>query len=653
MDHRKYVDSIPKIKEYEALLERQNLWWTVVAVVGKVNNHGLEPQLLDSVSETQEKFDRLKSQLIESLAKRYIERAEIDQKLKSQAFIDILNRNLFERTADIGFLATDQDLIDYLSASQFSAQARLEIENRLNEYIKKYSVYSDVVLLTPSLEVVASLNGEDGVTHSSSAILSQALTSSNYIEYDQPIDVVSYEELPLYFIQRVEYENQVIGLVCLSFKLEDELRRIHKTLSGKDGNLNLTLLNGQNQVLFNSQGMNPLPMNNPSFKQLFAVQKESKERLGYLTTTTGYQGYKGLDWKSLMLVNVDEAVDLKMDLADQQLTAKSELFPVDLYDLNMEINTALLIVVLNGKISSLKNNVKAFLPVLDSFQEIGAQVRHIFSDSISHIHRVMHNTMEEKALFSSSVALDVMDRNLYERANDCRWWALNPVFSSVLTERSVEQYSVLAEVLHYINSLYTVYSLLFVYDKSGTIVAISDESKKQFLGKKLSDLAEVKDCLKLTNSQQYTVSPFDKTDLYGSKPTYIYHAAIRSDKDVTSVVGGVGTVFSSEDEFEEILKDFLPKDQHESITEGAFSFFVDEKNIVISATENTYGLLAGHSLNDSKLGTSFLQKEQDVFDLNVNGTNYIVAKQESKGYREYKNTDGYINTVKCFVFVKS
>ena len=37
----------------------------------------------------------------------------------------------------------------------------------------------------------------------------------------------------------------------------------------------------------------------------------------------------------------------------------------------------------------------------------------------------------------------------------------------------------------------------------------------------------------------------------------------------------------------------------------------------------------------------------------LNKKQFIVAKQVSQGYREYKNGDGYDNPMNCFVFVES
>ncbi len=57
----------------------------------------------------------------------------------------------------------------------------------------------------------------------------------------------------------------------------------------------------------------------------------------------------------------------------------------------------------------------------------------------------------EKCRSCAAFAIDVMDRNLYERANDCRWWALNATFARVLAGPSAEGAKTCADILATIN----------------------------------------------------------------------------------------------------------------------------------------------------------------------------------------------------------
>ncbi|MFX6170992.1 hypothetical protein ABTF49_19205, partial [Acinetobacter baumannii] len=65
----------------------------------------------------------------------------------------------------------------------------------------------------------------------------------------------------------------------------------------------------------------------------------------------------------------------------------------------------------------------------------------------------MSSTLQDLQ-FVSRLMMDVMDRNLYERANDCRWWALAPALREALA--SGRGGPSLGALLDDINRLYTV-----------------------------------------------------------------------------------------------------------------------------------------------------------------------------------------------------
>lgn len=652
MDFRKYLSTIKQVKNYDEVLANQNLWWTTVSMVGKINNHGLEPQLLDSISQTQEKFDELKSTLIDNLVKRYVQKVDIELKLKSQALIDILNRNLFERTADVGFLSTDSAISDYLHNADYDSLERNKMQTRLEEYVNKYTVYRDIVLLTPEMKVVASLVTPDLDSVSYANIFHQALQTDDFIEYDQPIDICEYEEIPLYYIQKVRHQQKTVGLLCMSFKFKDELERIVETLEAEEQGFQLALLGCDGQSMFSSHSQHL-----DAFKKAPLLQLQDEKINGNAcffcsTKTEGYQGYKGLNWVSIASISVQKGLHFDDTQNKLELNEDSALFPKDLHMLNQEINTRLLIVILNGKIISLKNKVKSFLPVLDYFQDIGARVREVFAHSISHIHTIAHKTMEEKANFSANIALDVMDRNLYERANDCRWWALNPTIGAMLAQGNTpDNNRKINEILEYINSLYTVYTVLYVYDQNGNIRGVSNPSYQKRVGENIQHYNEFSSCMAIQSSQNYVVSKFEDSSWYESKPTYVYHAVIQDSASIA--IGGIGVVFDSEPEFQAILEDFLPKESDGSIIEGSFAIFVDATNKVISTTDNPYNILTGQKLSESQITSNSLTKEQGTFELDIKGKGYIVACKHSKGYREYKNGDGYENNIYCYVFIES
>ncbi|WP_127470598.1 cache domain-containing protein [Thiomicrorhabdus aquaedulcis] len=470
---KQYAQALPQVKRYLAQLEQQDLWWTTVAMVGKINNDNIDPQLLVSVVDTQKAFQALRDQMMEALINRYLNQAHSEIKLKAQASIDILNRNLFERTADVGFLAADEDLVQFMAQQPAAdepqrASALRHIEARLEEYVAKYSVYDDIALLSPNGEVLAQLSraGQQTLNHHNQAKtchepwVTHALQGhTSYTEVYAQSSLFGSQPSLFYakLVQRrVGEQWQTVGVLCLRFKFEQEVNTIFNTLN-RAGHENdaqdsvaqareightafeFALLGAQGEVLAGK----PLAANvliKPSVTH--EVELNAQGALEYVARAAGYEGFMGLEWFSRVSINQSAAFvqGTALESLDGCIEPASMLYLRDLEETNQHVSVLLLIVILNGKMTSLKKDAKAFLPVLDSFQDISRAIELIFNDFIGHIHQVMLKTIHDKVRFSASLAAELMDRNLYERANDCRWWALNNRFRTVLTQHDLSTY---------------------------------------------------------------------------------------------------------------------------------------------------------------------------------------------------------------------
>jgi chemotaxis signal transduction protein len=278
----------------------------------------------------------------------------------------------------------------------------------------------------------------------------------------------------------------------------------------------------------------------------------------------------------------------------------------------------------------------------------GNKTRKVFEKSIGQLMGKAVSSILNSAAAHSALAVDIMDRNLYERANDCRWWSLAKVFREVFERGSLseQEISECNRVLSYINGLYTVYTNLFLFDVNGRIVAVSNPSEKHQLGKILSD-DYIRACLSNGDSQSYSVSPFVSTDLYGGRPTYIYASSIISEPDgegVSKVLGGIGIVFDSEPQFRAMLQDSLPKGSKGQIKTGHIALFVNTQRQVISCSDSSFSpgqiLDLPIHLEDIKHGESKTELCE------IKGEHFAVGVTLSHGYREYKGeSDSYKNDI--------
>jgi thiol-disulfide isomerase/thioredoxin len=202
-----------------------------------------------------------------------------------------------------------------------------------------------------------------------------------------------------------------------------------------------------------------------------------------------------------------------------------------------------------------------------------------------------------------------MDRNLYERANDCRWWSLNSYFREVLEDYSQEKEQSVKYILKYINDLYSVYSNLIVFDKTGKVISVSNEKYDFLVGKVLAQ-EWIEKSLSLSDTSKYCVSKFEKTTLYDNKSTYIYCSAIRSLKDDKNIIGGIATIFDSSLQFYTMLEEILPKDAYGDKQKGVYAFFTNKNREIIATTNTNFEVNSYLDIDD----TFFNLKNGEVFN---------------------------------------
>ena len=670
----KLMSAMPQVKQYETKLDILTDWWGKVALIGKINSHSHASIILSDMEDTKAKFGDLHNKLINNLLFEHVKKVIVDNTAKSQVTIDILIRNLFERTADVAFLATDDDIRQFIKQiyvtnnnAQRSIEVndkdalRLSIESRLQEYVKKYSVYDEIMILDTNGNVLANLDKTNEVVVCQDSLVNETLTSKNdYVETFRYSELQPKKQASLIYSCKITENNEpdslVLGVLCLCFRFNDEMNAIFNNLSEKSNNT-LLLMNENDEVIASSNP-NLVPINRHfTFNQKAQfITYQGDEFLATSCRSNGYQDYFGLGWWAMSLSPVKSAFHQEREMKNSANghILSSRLFSDELkeiYQASKIVNDDLSLVVLNGQVTSLRQKAVEFMPVLEAIKEIGESTANIFSDSINELQQTVISSHMDDVAFMAELAINIMDRNLYERANDCRWWALTSDFQNILLKSTIDldDKQKLSEILSYINELYTVYTNLYLFDHNEVIIAVSDPLQSTLVGQKVMKNSGSTEVLRLTASQEYIVSPFTKTPLYENKHTYIYNAAIIPE-NVASAVGGIGIVFDSGPEFLAILEDTLPKNEHGVINEGCFAIFAERTGKIISATE-TSPCHVGQQLNlaaqlfDIEAGN----KHSEVYSFQ--GIEYILGVASSSGYREYKTTEDYENDVLAFIFV--
>jgi len=669
MQRNHLIRYMSDVQNFEKNMSTLSGKWDLLTLLGSMSNIGMD------TSETRKAFEDLLDEPLMRLIEETFNKSLNELESKAQTAIDILIRNLFERTADIGFLATDDDIRDYLlflrstdmSISEEMREMKIKkkeaLAERFSEYVSKYSVYENIILLDTKGKVLVQLDTANPVTVSKDPLLQESLrTHQGYVETFRSSDLTHNKPSLIYSYRVCNPENEEpLGVLCLIFRFENELQSIFRKLTQENPYIALELLSTEGSVIASSSahhvpvGSYLQPRNNADHQTYYA----GFEYLYKAVTTTGYQGYNGSGWIGHAMVPLhlafrssSRSTFLKNDLFDSVAGAKA-YFPQELEEIlnkAKKIQSELDITVWNGnvKIANATGHESPFTKaLLSEISKTGEETKRIFDHTVADLNRAMMIQYLEELKFQSSLAIDIMDRNLYERANDCRWWALTTTFRECLSHPTLsdENRKKMDAILNYINGLYTVYSTMFIYDRDGTIVSVSSPENNSMIGKKIG-YNWAHQTLNLVTTQEYVVSPFEPSPYYDNRATYIYNACIRNGEEEN--VGGIGIVFDAESQFEAMLHDTLPKDENHAIPEGMFALFVDRRGRVVSST--TPEISTGTLLTLPESLTNLAPGCSNAQILPFNGVYYALGATCSNGYREYKQSDGYQNDIIALLY---
>lgn len=227
--------------------------------------------------------------------------------------VDMLVRNLFERSADIGFLSTDSSVRAYMENSE----GEVNIQQHLARYVAKYSVYDDVMLLDLEGKLRTSLKFPEGNTFQDDALL-QTLPHLNagYIEYFASTPLAPHQQRALLFIAPIYQaeSTQRLGYLALSFQLNEEVRGIFEELA--DGAFELALLDSNSKVVVSSLPQLAL---NESLSQVGTsgvgvIVLQGKPYACRQVAGSPYQGYAGLGWRCLALTELSNGALRKQNV---------------------------------------------------------------------------------------------------------------------------------------------------------------------------------------------------------------------------------------------------------------------------------------------------------------------------------------------------
>jgi len=111
----KIVPHMAVAEKYGGELQDLQAVWDNLSLLGQFSGSGAD------MTDTRRAFSELATSLLNQLGTEALKKCILETGFKTQVAINVLVKNLFERTADIGFLSTDENIRAFLRIPQDAA----------------------------------------------------------------------------------------------------------------------------------------------------------------------------------------------------------------------------------------------------------------------------------------------------------------------------------------------------------------------------------------------------------------------------------------------------------------------------------------------------------------------------------------------------
>jgi hypothetical protein len=225
--------------------------------------------------------------------------------------------------------------------------------------------------------------------------------------------------------------------------------------------------------------------------------------------------------------------------------------------------------------------------------------------------------------------LDLVDRNLYERSCDVRWWATEGAFVRALETGDPSDLELASRRMGKILDSYTVYFDLVLCDVSGHVRANGRLAEFRSAGSDVADSAWFRAALETTSGTEFGFEGVHASPLVGGRRALVYSAAVRrGGEERGEPVGVLGVVFRWDALGQTIVENAAIPPEDASRTRV---LILDADGLVLAASD---GHRDGERL---PVGPWLASNLSPRFHLVVplDGSPHLVALARSQGYETY------------------
>ncbi|TBR12098.1 MAG: chemotaxis protein [Candidatus Nitrosotenuis sp.] len=227
------------------------------------------------------------------------------------------------------------------------------------------------------------------------------------------------------------------------------------------------------------------------------------------------------------------------------------------------------------------------------------------------------------------VNIDLIDRNLYERTADVRWWATDGNVVDALTKKTKDVYESTSQRLNVILQAYTVYYDLVLADVDGNIVVNGNKEKYSSVNTNVANTKWFTSAMRTKSGSEFGFQSVSRSPLVNNDLAIVYSAAVRENGDTKGkIIGVLGVIFKWESLSQTIIN-HTPIDADEK--NHTRICIVDGDGLILADSD---GKMLKETLQFDKKTSLFGEKKNYMFT-EYAGTQCCIGHALSPGFENY------------------
>ncbi|AMV31441.1 Methyl-accepting chemotaxis protein 2 [Pirellula sp. SH-Sr6A] len=307
-----------------------------------------------------------------------------------------------------------------------------------------------------------------------------------------------------------------------------------------------------------------------------------------------------------------------------------------------KVNDQIRVLALNARIEAARagDAGKAFNIVAmeiaglsNSSTEVVANLKRRSRKTLSRISKISEDMGKSfKGVRLSDLArmnIDLVDRCLYERSCDVRWWATDASVVDALTDKNAKSSEFACQRLRTILDSYTVYSDLVLCEPNGQVIACGRPEMFRSIGTEQSSTVWFQSALQSRSGREYGFQTVHPCAIVNNRHSVVFSAAVREDGAVDGrVIGVLGIIFNWDNFARDIVNNVALSSEEKQSTRVCI---VDPTGLVLADSQ---GRTLQESIEFSSRGKLFAGKKGYVI-AEVGDSKCCIGHAQSAGFETY------------------